>query len=224
MKKLLLILFFVAGYGTLLFSQSKDPDFVYIHEIIPGIQYDIRYYTTDNFMGKQVDGYNNPVALLTREVVIALKKVQENLKKQGLGLKVFDAYRPQKAVDHFIRWANVMEDTLTKRIYYPDIDKKDLFELGYISEKSGHTRGSTLDLTIIDLATKKELDMGSRWDFFGDISHHGTTLISDQQTANRNMLLQVMKKHGFRPYANEWWHYTLEDEPFPDTYFDFDVE
>ncbi len=175
-------------------------------------------------MGTRVDGYKNPVALLTREAVTALKKVQENLKKQGHGLKVFDAYRPQKAVDHFIRWANVIEDTLTKSKYYPDVNKKDLFELGYIAEKSGHTRGSTLDLTIIDLATKKELDMGSPWDFFGDISHHGTLLISKQQTANRNMLLQVMKKHGFKPYSNEWWHYTLENEPFPVSYFNFDIQ
>jgi len=224
LKKKSLILLFVAGYCSLIYGQHRDLDFEYIHEVIPGIQYDIRYYKTDNFMGTQVDGYKNPVALLTREAVTALKKVQENLKKQGHGLKVFDAYRPQKAVDHFIRWANVIEDTLTKSKYYPDVNKKDLFELGYIAEKSGHTRGSTLDLTIIDLATKKELDMDSPWDFFGDISHHGTLLISKQQTANRNMLLQVMKKHGFKPYSNEWWHYTLENEPFPVSYFNFDIQ
>ncbi len=224
MKKTGLFLLFFAGYSASLHSQPEHPDFVYIHEIIPDVQYDIRYFTTDNFMGKRIDGYNNPVALLTGEAATALKKVQAELNNQGLELKVFDAYRPQKAVNHFIRWARVPEDTLTKRKYYPDVDKKDLFERGYIAEKSGHTRGSTLDLTIINLATGQELDMGSPWDFFGEISHQGTDLITEKQTSNRNLLLEVMKKHGFRPYANEWWHYTLENEPYPDTYFDFDIQ
>ena len=154
----------------------------------------------------------------------ALLSVQESLRQQGLGLKIFDAYRPQKAVDHFVRWAADPADTLTKAKYYPELPKGRLFDLGYISARSGHTRGSTLDLTIIKLETGEELDMGSGWDFFGDISQHDSPLVDEQATANRNLLRDLMIENGFRPATTEWWHYTLMDEPFPDTYFDFDVE
>lgn len=203
---------------------SARHNFVYLHEFAPGIELDVRYHSTDNFVGTPVDGYNRPVILMSRPAAIALRGVHESLSEQGLGLKVFDAYRPQKAVDHFVRWAADPADTRTKRKYYPDIPKSRLFELGYIAEKSGHTRGSTVDLTIVDHAAGRELDMGSGWDFFGEISHHDSPLVNAQATANREMLRDVMVAHGFVPYAKEWWHYSLADEPYPDTYFDFDVE
>jgi D-alanyl-D-alanine dipeptidase len=205
-------------------QEDAKRNFVYIHESNPDIVLDVRYFSEDNFMGTRVDGYHKALILVTKQAGHALSEVQENLSQQGLGLKIFDAYRPQKAVDHFSRWAKDPADTLTKRKYYPDLPKDRLFELGYIAEKSGHTRGSTLDLTVVDLRTGTELDMGSRWDFFGEISHHDSPLINEEATANRNLLRDVMIKHGFEPYAGEWWHYTLVDEPFPETYFDFDVE
>ncbi len=198
--------------------------FVYIHERIPDIVLDVRYFSEDNFMGTRVDGYHKAVILVSEQAAQALSEVQKKLNQQELGLKIFDAYRPQKAVDHFVRWAKDPADTLTKRRYYPNLPKDRLFELGYIAEKSGHTRGSTLDLTVVDLKTGAELDMGSPWDFFGEISHHDSSLVNEEATANRNLLRDVMIKHGFEPYANEWWHYTLEDEPFPERYFNFDVE
>lgn len=198
--------------------------FVQIHEAIPDIAYDIRYYSTDNFVGARIDGYLKPTAYISREAAKALKEVQTELNSEGLGLKVFDAYRPQKAVDHFVRWGEVVGDTLTKAKYYPEINKVRVFKLGYVARRSGHTRGSTIDLTIINLVTKEELDMGSPWDFFGPISHHDTGLVGEFHTANRNKLRTLMLKHGFKEYANEWWHYTLKDEPYPDTYFDFDIE
>lgn len=203
---------------------NAGQDFVYLHEIIPGIKLDVRYHSADNFVGARIDGYNRPVILIGRPAAIALRGVHESLEERGFGLKVFDAYRPQKAVDHFVRWAADPADTRTKRKYYPDIPKNRLFELGYIAEKSGHTRGSTVDLTVVHLATGHELDMGSGWDFFGEVSHHDSPLVNDEATTNRELLRDVMVAYGFVPYANEWWHYTLADEPWPDTYFDFDVE
>lgn len=198
--------------------------FVYLHDVIPNVVYDIRYYSTNNFVGKRVNGYKKPVAILSKPAADALKKVQEELNQQNMGLKVFDAYRPQKAVDHFVSWGKNELDTLTKSIYYPDIDKSTVFELGYVATKSGHTRGSTIDLTIIDQTANEELDMGSPWDLFGEISHHDSPLVNEKQTQNRNLLRNVMVKHGFVPYASEWWHYTLKDEPYPNTYFNFNVE
>lgn len=205
-------------------SENGREHFVYVDEIIPDVVLDVRYFSDDNFMGVRVDGYRQPFVLISKTAGQTLANVQAELKQQGLGLKVFDAYRPQKAVDHFVRWAADPADTLTKTRYYPELPKDRLFDLGYISAKSGHTRGSTLDLTIINLATGEELDMGSGWDFFGDISHHDSPLVDEQATANRALLRDLMVKHGFRAITTEWWHYTLRDEPFPDTYFDFDVE
>jgi len=205
-------------------QKNGKHDFDYIHESIPSIVLDVRYFSDDNFMGTKVDGYNKAVVLISMPAGQALAKVQQTLREQGLGLKIFDAYRPQKAVDHFMRWAADPTDTLTKNKYYPTLPKGRLFELGYIAEKSGHTRGSTLDLTVIDLESGEELDMGSNWDLLGEISHHDSPLVSDAATTNRNLLKRVMMQHGFMPYAKEWWHYTLENEPFPEQYFDFDVE
>lgn len=199
-------------------------NFVNVREAIPDVVLDIRYFSEDNFMGTRTDGYRGAAALLTREAARALIEVQKELHRQGLGLKIFDAYRPQKAVNHFMRWADEPTDVRTKQKYYPDLPKDRLFELGYIAKKSGHTRGSTLDLTIVTLATGEELDMGSPWDFFGEISHHDSPLVDDAATANRDLLRNVMVNHGFRPARTEWWHYTLDNEPYPETYFDFDVE
>lgn len=224
-----LLVIILSGYCTTNSTKQTDgnssrEDFVYLKEQIPNIVLDVRYYSTDNFMGRRVEGYRKPVILLTKEATEALKNVQNELNEKGLGLKVFDGYRPQKAVNNFIRWARDLSDTLTKSKYYPDLPKDRLFELGYIAERSGHTRGSTLDLTIVNIQSGEELDMGEHWDFFGEISHHDSPLVGDVATANRNLLRDVMVKHGFSPYANEWWHYTLKDEPYPERYFDFDVE
>lgn len=172
----------------------------------------------------QIDGYTAPTALLTIEAARALQDVSEEFNSQGYYIKVFDAYRPQKATNHFIRWAKDVNDTKMKSIYYPHVDKANLFELGYIAEKSGHTRGSTVDLTLVNKETGKELDMGSRYDFLDKISAHGTTLITTEQATNRKLLKDVMQKHGFKSYSAEWWHYTLINEPYPNQYFDFDVE
>ena len=199
-------------------------NFDYVQDIIPYVVLDVRYFSDDNFMGTRVDGYRKPVVLINKTAGQALSEVQAELRRQGLGLKIFDGYRPQKAVDHFVRWAADPLDTLTKTKYYPELPKDRLFDLGYISARSGHTRGSTLDLTIINIQSGEELDMGSGWDFFGNISHHDSPLVEEQATANRNLLRDLMIKYGFRAITTEWWHYTLQKEPFPDTYFDFDVE
>jgi len=212
----------------ILFScQQQDPrldksGFSQINKEIANILYEIRYAGSDNFVGAIVDGYQGQSAYLTKPALGALKDVQKELNEKGFGLKVFDAYRPQKAVDHFVRWGQAITDTLTKARFYPKINKAQVFELGYVAEKSGHSRGSTVDLTIINLATLEELDMGSAWDYFGEISHHDSPLVDSVQNANRNLLRSIMVKYGFKPYANEWWHYTLENEPYPETYFNFD--
>ncbi len=229
MKRLVLSFLIVVSVLFVVSCDSDDtavlPDgFGYVHDAIPEVEYDIRYYTHDNFVGAPVDGYNAPVAILTDEALDALVNVADDLEEQGYGMIVFDGYRPQKAVDHFVRWAQDPADTLTKHKYYPDVDKADLFDLGYIAEQSSHTRGSTVDLTLTYLDTGEEVDMGSGFDFFGPISHHGTDLINEEQEANRNILKETMQRHGYLMYPYEWWHYTLDNEPYPDTYFDFDVE
>jgi D-alanyl-D-alanine dipeptidase len=142
----------------------------------------------------------------------------------GLSLKVYDAYRPQQSVDHFVRWAKKLNDTLMKQSYYPTIRKSDLFKLGFIASKSGHTRGSSVDLSIVEIKTNKEIDMGSSYDFFGATSHSFHKKLSSRQEKNRMLLRNIMIKNGFKPYDKEWWHFTLVDEPFPNTYFNFDIE
>ena len=221
----LAVTMFAVGCSQLSPRQHDGRDgFVYVHDVIPDVVLDVRYHSTDNFMGTVVDGYRADVILISKPAADALARVQADLQRQGYGLKVFDGYRPQTAVNHFVRWSENPADTLRKKTYYPDLPKDRLFELGYIARKSGHTRGSTLDLTVVDRASGDELDMGSSWDFFGEISHHDSPLVDDQATANRELLRQTMVRHGFVPYANEWWHYTLANEPYPDTYFDFYVE
>ena len=198
------------------------PDgFVYVTDFVGNVILDIRYCSRNNFVGARVDGYNAPVAILSEEAAKALKAAETAFNAMGYIIKIFDAYRPQMAVDHFIRWAKDINDTKMKSKYYPGLNKSQLFDLGYISAKSAHTRGSCIDLTIVDMSSGEEIDMGSSFDFFGEISHHGTSAITEEQANNRNILKDVMAANGFEAFQNEWWHYTLADEPYADTYFTF---
>jgi len=198
-------------------------DFVNVDEVIADLHVDLRYGGSDNFIGRPVDGYERNRLILTRAAAQALEKVQAQLRVRGLSLIVYDGYRPQRAVDHFVRWAKDLGDQKNKAAYYPDVDKSMLFAQGYIADRSGHTRGSTLDLSIADAATGKALDMGTPWDHFGPESWPGYAGITPQQRANRLLLRALMLANGFKPYEQEWWHFTLENEPYPDTYFDFPV-
>jgi|694.fasta_scaffold119511_2 D-alanyl-D-alanine dipeptidase len=201
--------------------------FVYLTEIDPTIIQDVKYFTSDNFLGRSVKGYESPTCILTQKTAIALSKIQCQLKSQSLGLKVFDCYRPQMAVDDFIVWSQDATDQKTKFRYYPNVNKADFFKLGYLGEKSGHTRGSTVDLTIIDLKTNKELDMGTHFDFMDELSHPFNYSVTLKQYQNRQLLNHIMSKNGFIPLVSkdtEWWHFTLKKEPFPDTYFNFPVK
>jgi D-alanyl-D-alanine dipeptidase len=197
--------------------------FVSVGEAIPDVLLDIRYYSSFNFIGERIDGYEEPAALLTREAAQALKEASREAMEQGFRLKVFDAYRPQKAVDHFVRWAKDPEDIRMKAFFYPDLEKKKIIPQGYIAEHSGHSRGSTVDLTLFDMATQQDVDMGGTFDFFGELSHPDYSGVSEVQHANRMLLQSLMVKHGFRPLKTEWWHFILENEPWPDTYFTFSV-
>lgn len=198
--------------------------FVVLSEAVPDIVQEIRYYSTYNFVGERIDGYEAPCALLTKEAASALKEVSDDVMEQGYRLKVYDAYRPQMAVDHFVRWAKDPEDTRMKPYFYPEVEKSRLFEQGYISAKSGHSRGSTIDLTLLDMETGKEADMGGVFDYFGKRSHpdYVGNLTAEQQK-NRRILREAMLRHGFKAISTEWWHFTLREEPYPDTYFNFPV-
>ena len=202
---------------------DDSSDFVILSEAVPDVILEIRYYSTYNFVGKRIDGYEQPIALLTKQAAAALKNVSDELVSKGYRLKIFDAYRPQKSVTHFMNWALDPNDTLMKEYFYPELEKKVLFPLGYIAEHSGHSRGSTLDLTLFDMKSEKEVDMGGTFDYFGKLSHPDYTGITTKQFANRMLLRNVMVKHGFKPLSEEWWHFTLKDEPYPNTYFTFPV-
>ena len=197
--------------------------FVSVGEVIPDVLLDIRYYSSFNFIGERIDGYEEPAAILTREAAQALKEASREAMEQGFRLKIYDAYRPQKAVDHFVRWAKDPEDIRMKAFFYPDLEKTEIIPQGYIAEHSGHSRGSTVDLTLFDMATQQDVDMGGTFDFFGELSHPDYSGVSEVQHANRMLLQSLMVKHGFRPLETEWWHFTLENEPWPDTYFTFSV-
>ena len=197
--------------------------FVEIAEVVPDVILEIRYYSTFNFIGDRIDGYEEPTALLTKETAAALMVASDELMSRGYRLKIYDAYRPQRAVDHFVRWAKDVEDQRMKAVFYPDVSKKKLFELGFIAEHSGHSRGSTVDLTLFDMSGGCDVDMGGYFDFFGDISHYEHASLTEAQRANRTLLRDVMADAGFVPYENEWWHFTLSDEPYTDRYFDFPV-
>ena len=197
--------------------------FVLLAEHIPSIIQEIRYYSTYNFIGDRIDGYEQPCAILTKDAARALKSVSNEMNVMGYRLKIFDAYRPAIAVKHFVLWGIEDTDIRMKPYFYPDLDKEELFMKGYIATKSSHSRGSTVDLTLLDMKTGKELDMGSPFDYFSDISHPDYTGITREQFENRMLLRNVMIRNGFEPYDCEWWHFTLRDEPFPDTYFEFPV-
>ena len=241
---------------------DDSSQFVTLSEAVPDAILEIRYYGTYNFVGARIDGYEEPTALLTKQAAAALKEVSDDVMSQGYRLKIYDAYRPQKGVDHFVRWAQDLTDTRMKPYFYPDLDKNVLFEQEYIYERSGHTRGSTVDLTLFDMATEKELDMGGTFDWFGPESHPdfcgdpetgeytgkptpnpspregdsfvpaallpsggaGRGALTAEQFAHRMILRRAMLAHGFKPLDTEWWHFTLKDEPFPDTYFTFPVK
>ena len=216
--------------------EDNTSDFVVIADVAPDVIQEIRYYSTYNFVGTRIDGYLEPIALLTRRAADSLRAVSDDVKAMGYRLKIYDSYRPQMAVDHFLRWGADLADTAMKRYFYPNVDKSRLFELEYIAEKSGHSRGSTVDLTLFDMTTGKELDMGGTFAWFGRESHpdcggnpppqqyRENDSITAAQCANRMILRSAMLRHGFKPYDCEWWHFTLKDEPYPNTYFTFPVK
>jgi len=253
MKKIVLIAFaatlfaFTGCYkNTIEIPVTEDSsEFVNLTDEVPDAILEIRYFGTYNFVGERIDGYEQPTALLTRKAAEALKAVSDDVVARGYRLKIYDAYRPQKGVDHFVRWAADLSDTRMKAYFYPDLDKSVLFDQEYIMEKSGHTRGSTVDLTLFDMNAEKELDMGGTFDWFGPESHpdfcgdpetgvyNGDNSaspsvpkrsITPEQFANRMILREAMLRHGFKPLDSEWWHFTLKEEPFPDTYFTFPVK
>jgi len=245
----LAIFFFLPLQFSASFAAGERPaGFVDIKDVIPDIQLDIRYFTCHNFVGEKIEGYNASKCILTKEAAAALAKVQQELGRFSLGIKIYDCYRPQRAVNHFVRWAQEITDTKTKEEFYPDIDKRTLFRDGYIDDKSGHSRGSTIDLTIVPFPVPPQqgywpgqklsrcylpqgerfgdnsMDMGTGFDCFHERSHTENKSIAPQQRSNRLLLKSLMTKHGFRNFDQEWWHYTLNNEPYPDTYFDFLIE
>ena len=213
----IILLFFICSCSDL------PSGFIYINDIDKTIQTDLRYSTKDNFTGRIVDGYKSNRAIISYDAAKSLVQVQNELRKRNLSLKIFDAYRPQRSVNYFINWSKDLSDTINKIIYYPKINKSQLFPMGYIAERSGHSRGSTIDLTIVNNKTNKELDMGTPYDFFGPESSTDFSNITDKQRSNRILLLEAMTKNGFKNYPKEWWHYTLELEPF-NHYFNFVID
>jgi D-alanyl-D-alanine dipeptidase len=202
-------------------TPARPPAFVDAATVIPGLAVDMRYYGASNFVGARVDGYEAPVCVLTHQAATALAAVQRDLKSRGLGLKVFDCYRPARGVRHFVRWARD-SDTSTKAEFYPHVAKGNLFREGYIASRSGHSRGSTVDLTLVKLPGDVELDMGTPFDFLSPQSGQNGKVSADAR-ANRKLLADAMRARGFIPYDKEWWHFTLRNEPFPNSYFDFPV-
>ena len=203
---------------------TMDPSgFVILGDYIPGLVQEIRYSSTYNFVGDRIDGYEEPIAILTVEAARRLKSAANELNVQGYRIKVFDAYRPACAVRHFVLWGIEDQDIRMKPYFYPDLEKQDLFARGYVASRSSHSRGSTVDLTLLDMATGKEVDMGSPFDLFSPRSHPDSRDVTDEQYANRMLLQKVMVRNGFEPIDCEWWHFTLRDEPYPDTYFEFPV-
>lgn len=208
------------------FSENPSMDsshFVVLADFIPQIVQEIRYHSSFNFIGDRIDGYEEPCALLTREAARALQSVSNEMIVHGYRLKIFDAYRPMRAVKHFMLWALEDQDIRMKPYFYPDVQKQELFDRGYIARRSSHSRGSTVDLTLLDMQTGKEVDMGSPFDLFSEKSHPEYRGITDEQYQNRMMLQNVMVRNGFMPLDCEWWHFTLKNEPYPETYFDFPV-
>lgn len=205
--------------------EAQLPDkFVYAKDYVESLNVELRYFGSNNFVGRPIEGYRKNKLILTEQTAKALALVQSELMNQGYCLKVFDGYRPQQSVNYFVKWAKDLGDTINKSEYYPKVLKRRLFADGYIASKSGHSRGSTVDLTIIDAQTGKELDMGSSYDYFGEVSWVNHEALSLEQKENRMLLQKVMTKYGFRNYPKEWWHFTLRGEPFSSTYFNFPIE
>lgn len=217
---------FLLLIGVWLYTQKgfAQDNWCKLDTVLKNAEFRMIYFGKNNFIGDTVDCYDAPVAKLTREAAKALSRVEANLKDQGLGLVIYDAYRPQCAVDHFVRWARDLSDTAKKSMYYPEVQKDSLFAQGYIAAKSGHSRGSTVDLTLYDLKTGKELDMGTPIDYFGQASHPDSDLVGKSQRENRQILRQAMVNEGFVPLETEWWHFTLREEPYPNIYFEFPVK
>ncbi|MCF6351048.1 MAG: M15 family metallopeptidase [Flavobacteriaceae bacterium] len=228
MKRHKIIFFFICIILLFAFKATTVRNlpygFVYATEIIPNLKLDLRYLTSNNFIGKPVNGYNAKKCILTVQTANALKKVEDELQEQGLCLIIYDAYRPQKAVNHFKKWAKNIKDTLMKQDYYPTVKKRDLFKLQYISTRSRHSSGSTVDLSIFSDKTNAVLDMGSNYDYFSEKSWVNYQKITKKQRENRQLLQTIMLNNGFRSYPKEWWHFTLRYEPYRNHYFDFNVE
>jgi D-alanyl-D-alanine dipeptidase len=252
MKLLLILTLFFLDCNAPSIAQTivnhKPEDFVDVKSVIPDIILELRYFSNHNFIGKRVDGYNAEICYLTKAAAESLAKVQEELKKFNLSLKLYDCYRPHRAVQHFIRWANDLSDTLMKKEFYPSVDKRNLFKDGYIADRSSHSRGSTVDLTIVPIPIPEQdkydhnaklyesflpyerrfrdnsIDMGSGFDCFDTISHTANNQLELNQRINRLLLKTIMEKYGFRNYPLEWWHFTLINEPYKDIYFDFPIE
>lgn len=203
---------------------TMDPTgFTLLSDYVPQIIQEIRYFSTYNFLGERVDGYEEPCAIVTREAARALKSASNVFNVMGYRMKIFDAYRPVSAVNQFVFWALEDVDVRMKPYFYPEIEKVEAIERGYIARRSSHSRGSTVDLTLLDMATGKEVDMGSPFDYFGELSHPDCRDVTDEQYENRMMLQRVMVRSGFEPIDCEWWHFTLVNEPYPETYFEFPV-
>ena len=225
MKKIFLISFAFIMFGQIGFASEISYDksgFLPVSKVIDDVCYDIRYYSNYNFTGKRIEGYKAPVAYMTKEALNALKVASDDLRKQGYRLLIWDTYRPQKAVNNFVSWINDPND-IGNKSFYPNLNKSDLLKGQYIMEKSGHTRGSTVDLTLIKI-DGGFVDMGGTFDLFSEISHPDYKKLTKKQKKNRKILYDAMTKAGFKNIDSEWWHFTLKNEPYPDTYFDFDVE
>jgi len=254
MKIKLMVASFFIGIMSIVFAdgdikiEKNRPDgFVDVGKFIPEIQIDMRYFTDHNFVGKKINGYESPICLLTKPAAVALKNVENTLLTMGLTLKVYDCYRPQTAVNYFAEWATKLNEKQMRAEFYPTVDKKNLFKDGYIYYRSGHSRGSTLDLTIVPVGSSipvysktdklvsctepqnkrfpdNGLDFGTGYDCFSPISHPSYQNISAQAKSNRLLLQFLMLQSGFKPLDTEWWHFTLKNEPYPNTYFDFPVK
>ena len=228
MAVFIIILVLIILIVTLKKDSEIAPDidysnFVIINDIIPDIITELRYYSSFNFVGEHIDGYEEPVALLTKEAAEKLKKASDKLDSMEYRIKIWDSYRPQRAVDHFMRWGKNESDAKMKKYFYPDLTKKEVFEKGYVSTRSGHSRGSTLDITLIHKENGTDVDFGSCFDYFGDKAHYNYTEISPEQKKNRELLKKIMEENDFIALPEEWWHFTLKNEPYPNTYFNFPV-
>lgn len=200
-----------------------EKDFVFIDEAVHGIRWDAKYATWDNFTGKPVDGYDVNRIAGTNALAGALREAKERAAALGYGLLLWDGYRPQRAVDRFLRWSMEPEDGLTKERFYPNMDRREMIAQGYVAPKSGHSRGSAIDLTLYRLDTEELVPMGSGFDYMDARSHHASKEITDGEAQNRRLLCSIMESSGFEPFAYEWWHYALRNEPYPDSYFDFPI-